>query len=322
MRLKANLAADAALVVTTLIWGSTFIMAKDILVRWPPVAYLTFRFMLAALALAVLFWRELRHARREAWRAGAVLGLLVGGGFALQAAGQVYTTASKSAFVTGLATPLVPFIAYALLHVRPSVENMLGVALASVGGALILLPQGADEVNRGDLLTLAATALFATHITLMSRYTRRFEMRQLTVLQLACAAALFLFISTCARLGATLFAPPLLPAFLVRETAPLAWDAVLALQLIYLALVGTLCTFLLWAWAQARMSATHAAIIFSLEPVFAVAFAVGLRGTGEGLGARGYLGAALVLAGIVVSELRWAAGKQKAASGVSAERDG
>ena len=306
MRLKANLAADATLVVTTLIWGSTFIMAKDILVRWPPIAYLTFRFLLAALALAVLFWRELRQARREAWRAGAVLGLLVGGGFALQAAGQVYTTAAKSAFVTGFATPLVPFVAYALLRVRPSVENMLGVALASVGGALILLPQGADEINRGDLLTLAATALFAAHITLMSRYTRRFEMRQLTALQLATAAALFLFISTCARLGAQVFAPTMLPAFLVRETAPLAWDAVLALQLIYLALVGTLITFLLWAWAQARMSATHAAIIFSLEPVFATVFAVGLRGAGEGLGRRGYFGAALIFAAIVVSELRWA----------------
>jgi drug/metabolite transporter (DMT)-like permease len=310
MRLKANLAADAALVVTTLIWGSTFIMAKDILVRWPPVAYLTFRFMLAALALAVLFWRELRRAGREAWRAGAVLGLLVGGGFALQAAGQVYTTASKSAFVTGLTTPLVPFVAYALLRVRPSVENLLGVALASVGGALILLPQGADEINRGDLLTLAATALFAAHIALMSRYTRRFEMRQLTVVQLASAAALFLFISTCARLGATLSAPTLLPAFLVREAAPLAWDAVLALQLIYLAFVGTLIAFLLWTWGQARMSATHAAIIFSLEPVFATAFAVALRGASEGLGRRGYLGAALVLTGIIVSELRWGRGQK------------
>jgi drug/metabolite transporter (DMT)-like permease len=292
-------------VLTTLIWGSTFIMAVDILARWPPVAYLAFRFALAALVLCLLFGRAAWRERRGAWRAGVVLGLLVGGGFALQAAGQVYTTASKSAFVTGLTTPLVPFVAYALLRVRPNVENMIGVTLASVGGALILLPQGAGAVNQGDLLTLAATALFAAHITLMSRYARRYELRRLTVWQITTAALVFLIVWAGARLGALVTSAAALPAFLAREAAPLAWGGRVGWQLVYLALVGTLGAFLLWTWGQARMSATHAAIIFSLEPVFATAFAVAVRGAGEWMGGRGYLGAALVFAGIIVSELRW-----------------
>ena len=311
MRLKANLAADAALVVTTLIWGSTFIMAKDILTRWPPVGYLAFRFLLAALVLCALFGRAAWRARRTAWRAGFILGLLIGGGFALQAAGQVYTTASKSAFVTGLTTPLVPFVAYALLGVRPNVENMLGVTLASVGGALILLPQGAGAINQGDLLTLAATALFAAHITLMSRYARRHGMRQLTVWQITTAASVFLLVWAGARVGASAAA---LPAFLAREAAPLPWDATLVWQLSYLALVGTFGAFFLWTWGQARMSATHAAIIFSLEPVFATAFAVAVGGAGEWMGGRGYAGAALVFTGIIVSELRWAGRERQAES--------
>lgn len=305
MRLRANFAADAALVTTTLIWGSTFVMAKDILAHWPPVAYLACRFALAALVLAALSGRGLVRAQREVWRAGLALGLLVGGGFALQAAGLVYTNVSKSAFVTSLTTPLVPFIAFALLRVRPNLENMVGVVLASIGGMLILLPQGAGAINEGDLLTLAATALFAAHIALMSRYARRYELRHLTVLQIATAAALFLFIWTGARLGALFVGTATLPQFLLREAAPLVWSATIVWQLIYLALVGTLGAFLLWTWGQARMSATHAAIIFSLEPVFATAFAVAVRGASEGLGGRGYLGATLVFAGIIASELRW-----------------
>ncbi len=317
MRLRANLAADAALVTTTLIWGSTFIMAKDILAHWPPVAYLAYRFALAALVLVALFGRELVRAARDVWRAGIILGLLVGGGFALQAAGQVYTTASKSAFVTSLTTPLVPFIAYALLRVRPNLENMVGVTLASIGGMLILLPQGAGAINQGDLLTLSATTLFAAHITLLSRYTRRYKVRQLTVLQIATAAVIFLFVWLGARLGATLAGVATLPQFLMREAAPLVWSASIVWQLVYLALVGTLGAFLLWTWGQARMSATHAAIIFSLEPVFATAFAVAVGGAGEWMGGRGYVGAALVLAGIIAAELRWTgkSRRRKAESG-------
>ncbi len=321
MRLRANLAADAALVTTTLIWGSTFIVAKDILTHWPPVTYLACRFALAALVLCALFGREVVRAARDVWRAGIVLGLLVGGGFALQGAGQVYTTASKSAFVTSLTTPLVPLIAYALLRARPNLENMLGVILASLGGMLILLPQGAGAINEGDLLTLSATALFAAHITLMSRYARRYDVRQLTVLQIATAAVLFLLVWASAHLGAAFVGAGILPQFLMRESVPLVWSATIGWQLIYLALVGTLAAFLLWTWGQARVSATHAAIIFSLEPVFATAFAVAVRGAGEWMGGRGYAGAALVFAGIITSELRWTgkSRRQKVESRLSVE---
>jgi drug/metabolite transporter (DMT)-like permease len=83
------------------------------------------------------------------------------------------------------------------------------------------------------------------------------------------------------------------------------WDAGVGLQIAYLTLVATVATFLLWTWGQARMPATHAAVIFSLEPVFATAFAVLLRGSAEWTGPRATLGALLVFAGVIVSELRW-----------------
>jgi drug/metabolite transporter (DMT)-like permease len=315
MRLKSNWAADGALMLTTLIWGSTFFMAKDILGVWPPMAYMFVRFTAAALLLALMFPQRLVRARGEQWRAGATLGLLMGIGFGLQAAGQVYTTASKSAFVTGLTTPLVPFVAYLLLRARPSVENLLGVAFASIGGLLILAPQGADtSVNLGDMLTLAATVLFALHITLMSVYARRYDVRQLTVLQIACIAGLFAVVWIALRLWASLAGADALPAALARETLPLAWSGRVLWQLVYLATAATVGAFLLWTWGQARTSATHAAIIFSLEPVFATAFAVAVIGASEWMGGRGWVGAALMFAGIIISEMRWSERREQRAN--------
>ncbi|MFN2480835.1 MAG: DMT family transporter [Pyrinomonadaceae bacterium] len=315
MRLKPNLAADGALVLTTVVWGSTFFMAKDILARWSPLSYMTLRFVVASLILFALFHRRLLGATREARRAGAILGALMGAGFALQAAGQVYTTASKSAFITGLTTPLVPFVAYALLRARPGVENLIGVVLATVGGLLILAPRDGGAINLGDLLTLASTAAFAFHITLLSVYARRFDAAQITSLQLVSTAALVVVAWLALRACALVFDGGALPEFVMRESAPLVWDARIVWQLVYLSIVATVAVFFLWTWGQARTSAAHAAVIFSLEPVFANAFAVAFRGGQEWLGARGYAGAGLVLAGVIVSELRWTERRRRRAEG-------
>ncbi|HEU4597408.1 MAG TPA: DMT family transporter [Pyrinomonadaceae bacterium] len=309
MRLNTDLRADGAILLTTLIWGSTFVIASDILGHWPPLAYLAVRMGLAALVFVALFARRVASADRATWRAGATLGLLMGVGFIGQTVGLLYTTPSKSAFITGLTTPLVPFVAYALLRARPGRENLIGVVLASVGGVLILAPAGAEGVNTGDLITLCMTVLFAAHITLMSIYARRHDVRQLSVLQIVFIAALTVSVWVAVWAYGTAFGSAQLPAALARELGPLAWDARLAAQLIYLSLVATVATFLLWTWGQARMPATHAAIIFSLEPVFATLFAVAARGPAQWMGGRANVGALLILAGVIVSELRWGDGE-------------
>ena len=305
MKLKTNLAADGAILLTTVIWGSTFSVSRGVLDHWPPLTYLAVRMPLAALIFAALFPRHVFKATREAWRAGGILGALIGIGFVIQTTGLLYTTPAKSAFITGITTPLVPVVAYAFWRARPSRENLLGIILASIGGALILAPAGAAGFNAGDLLTLSTTLLFAAHITLMSLYARRFDVRQLSALQITTVAALILAAWGALNVYAAFAGLAGLPPGLARETAPPVWSASIGWHLAYLSLVSTVGVFLLWTWGQARMSATHAAVIFSLEPVFATAFAVLLRGSAEWTGPRATVGALLVLAGVIVSELKW-----------------
>jgi len=158
--------------------------------------------------------------------------------------------------------------------------------------------------DTGDLLTLAATILFATHITLLSIFARRHDVRRMAVLQIVAAAAIFALLWGAFQGATKIFGLAALPAFAARETVSLAWGAGVAWQLLYLAVVGTVVAFLLWTWGQSRTTPTRAAIIFSLEPVFATAFAVAVLGPGEWLGPRGFAGAGLVFAGIIVSEMR------------------
>lgn len=289
--------------MTTLIWGSTFVVVKDVLDQWPPLFYITSRFVISGAVLLLLFPKFALGTNRKELLSGVTLGLLLGGGFALQTFGQVYTTPSKSAFITGLTTPLVPFAALILLKVRPNTENLIGVVLASTGGILILAPTQAEAVNKGDLLTLGCTVLFAVHITLMSVYSRQVDLRRLTVLQINTVAVIFLGLFA-SVLAISLFKPEALAQFVFQENLIPAISGRVAAQVVYLAVVATVITFLFWTWGQSRVSATHAAIIFALEPVFATIFAVIVRGSGEFFGVRGSIGAALILAGVIVSELR------------------
>jgi drug/metabolite transporter (DMT)-like permease len=134
----------------------------------------------------------------------------------------------------------------------------------------------------------------------------------LSALQVAVAAGVMLVAWLAVRMGAWWWGAAALPPGRAREVALPAWSGTVAWQIAYLTLFGTLATFLLWAWGQARMTATHAAVIYSLEPVFATAFAVLLRGSAEWTGPRATLGALLVLTGVIVSELRWGRERRRA----------
>lgn len=292
------------LLAVTVLWASTFIVTKDVVREQAPLGFLSFRFGLAAVVLLALAWRRFPLSR-AALRDGVVLGVLNANGLVLQVIGQGYTTASKSAFVTSLNTPLVPLVALLLYRTRPTRVQLVAVALASAGLVLLTWPGTGARWNTGDLLTGGCAIIYAVTIVEIARRTPGKDVWGLTAVQTATAAALFL--AGWAVSWALVRAFPLdrLPEVLRWEARPFSLQPRVLIEMVYMALVCTVVTFLAQTWAMARMSAIHAAIVFALEPVIATGMAVGVEGSAEWPGARGAVGAGVVMLGVVVSEMRW-----------------
>jgi len=247
-----------------------------------------------------LCWSRIRRAGPGFWRDAAVLATLNTAGLAFQVVGQAYTTASKSAFVTSLNTPLTPLAGYLIYRSRPSLRQLAALGLATFGVGLLTYPVDGASFNRGDLMTLGCAGIYATVIVELARRTPRHDALAQTAAQLlvtvgACAVLLGLSRGACALID-----PAHLPAVLALETRPLVWTGRLIGELAYMSVVCTVLTFSVQNWAMARMSAVAAAIIFALEPVFATAMAA-LYDASEWPGLRGAVGAGLVIAGALGS---------------------
>jgi drug/metabolite transporter (DMT)-like permease len=290
------LRADLALVVVTAIWGSTFIVNRLAIETAPPLVFVLVRFALASLILFLLALG--RPLTPNLARDSAVIGVLLAIGIGSQIAGQLFTTASKAAFVTGLSVPLTPIAGYLMTRKKPSTENLTGLVLAAAGFTVLTWPRGAAGWNRGDLLILGTAVSYAILIVIMAETAPKHDVRWYSFGQIAAAAV--------AVGAARLALAPFLPGpgtFLAAESRPLVPTPRLVVAILWMALVATVVTFLAQTWAQQRMPATHAAILFALEPVFTAIFAALFLG--ERMAGRDWSGAALVLAGIVVSELKF-----------------
>ena len=290
------LRADLVLVLVTAIWGSTFIVNRLAIETTPPLVFVLVRFALAGLVLLALARGRPRTPNLA--KDSAVIGVLLAIGIGSQITGQLFTTASKAAFVTGLSVPLTPVAGYLMTRKKPSRENLAGLVLAAAGFAVLTWPHSAAGWNRGDLLIVVTAVSYAILIVVLAETAPRHDVRWYSFGQVA-AAAIAVGV---ARLA---LAPFLTGAgvFVAAESRPLALTPRLVAAVFWMAIVATVVTFLLQTWAQQRMPATHAAILFALEPVFTALFAALFLG--ERMTGRDWSGAALVLLGIVVSELKF-----------------
>jgi drug/metabolite transporter (DMT)-like permease len=162
-----------ALVVVTAVWGVTFVQVKDAVELYPLFAFLAVRFAIAAVALAVPSAGRLRTLGRRGWGAGVVLGLLLAAGYALQTAGLERTTVSSAGFITGLYVVFTPILALLLFRSHVAAVVWIGVALAVLGLGLLSGVGVGEPV--GDLLVLAASAVYSLQIVLMERYAPRYD---------------------------------------------------------------------------------------------------------------------------------------------------
>ncbi len=279
--------AELALAGVTVVWGSTFVVVKSALALVPPLLFLALRFGVATLALAAIYgpglWRARRRAARWIWP-GVFAGVLLYIAYVFQTVGLEYTSPSKSAFLTGLSIPLVPFVNSIVYRNRPRLLEVAGVLIASLGMALMTLPSGKFEMGRGDILSVFCAVTFAFHIVLIGHFAPLSGFETLAVLQVAAAAVL----------GAA--------GWPVAGRAAAHFNGEVAAAVLITGLLATALAFTTMAWAQQYTSATRAALIFALEPV--VAWLTSFLLTGETMSARGVFGAGLILTGIVVVELK------------------
>jgi drug/metabolite transporter (DMT)-like permease len=283
-----SLKAHLLLVLMTLIWGSTFVLVKAALNDSSPLVLNAVRMGLAAVLLALYYRRQIAVLTRQALIAGIVVGVFLYLGYAFQTSGLKLTTPSKSAFLTGTSTVMVPLILVAIWRTRIHLWRVVGIVLALTGLFLMTVPAGeglADfaKVNFGDVLTVGCAVGFAFQIVFLGRATQRFPFEQIAVLQVATAAVLMAITA--------LFLEQ--PHFEPSKTAIAA--------ILITGILGTAVAFTVQAWAQQFTPATHTALIYNLEPVFA--WLTSLIYLKEQLGVRAGAGALLILGGVLVSEL-------------------
>ena len=232
-----RLRADAALVAATIVWGSSFVVVKNVVQASPPVGFVFWRFLLAAALIAPL--AALRRRTPGLVRDGAVLGLLLAAGMILQVLGQTETTASKAAFLTGLSVVLTPFAAYVRARKLPSLENGIGITLASVGFLLLTFPRGGGALNRGDFLVTACGVVFAFYIVEIGERTASHDSLRLTFVQMATVAL-------SAGVLRLLLKSPILSGWpeVAAEARAVAWHGTFLWSVLYLGSIGAVGTFL------------------------------------------------------------------------------
>lgn len=278
-RLDPRHVAVAALLGAAFLFGITFVVVKDAVSAFPPLAFIGWRFALGAVALGIL---ALPRGGRL-WRDGIIAGTFLFCGYAFQTVGLTLTGASTSALITGLYVVFTPLLVAVVSRRAPSPWVLVGTVIAFIGLALVTVR---DDVvlGTGDLLTLVCALGFAAHITYLAVAAPRHPVVPFTTVQLITTAVLGLATS------AVLEAPLQLPTS--RE-----WPAIALTGLGVSALA-----YLLQVWAQTRVEAGTVAVVLTTEPVFGVA--MGALLLGERLTAGGWVGALLILGAIELVVVR------------------
>ncbi|HET7529903.1 MAG TPA: DMT family transporter [Mycobacteriales bacterium] len=273
-------AATVGLVLVTAVWGSTFIVVKDAVDRMPVMDFLAWRFCLAALVMAVIRPGAVRRLSPAARRHGLLLGAALAAGYVAQTFGLTRTPATVSGFITGLFVVFTPLCAGLLLRRPVSGPAWAAVALATVG--LGLLSLHGLTVGTGEAITLLCAVSFALHIVGLGEWSTATDAYGLAVLQLVTVGV----VSALAAAPETLRPPP---------------DGGVWFAILLTALAATALAFLVQTWAQAHLPPTRAAVIMTMEPVFAGVFGVAVGG--DRLSPRTVAGALLVLAAMYLVEL-------------------
>ncbi len=275
--------AECVLVLITMIWGGTFLIVQHAMTVSGPMFFVGLRFAAAAAIVAMFSWRHLRELTLFEVKAGSFIGVAIMLGYGLQTVGLQSIPSSQSAFITALYVPFVPLLQWLVLGRRPGLMPTIGIMLAFTGLMLLSGPSGAAlNFSPGEIATLISAVAIAAEIILISTFAGQVDVRRVTVVQLAVTAVLsFLLVVPTGEV---------IPEFswLLLVTALGLGAASAAIQVAM-------------NWAQKSVSPTRATLIYAGEPVWA-----GIVGriAGERLPAIALVGAGLIVAAVIISELK------------------
>ena len=277
---RSRQVATLVLIALTAIWGSTFFLIRDVVRQVSPADFLAVRFTIAAVATLAVFWRPMLALDKREVRVGAGLGVVYGAAQILQTVGLAHTSAARSGFITGTYVVLTPILTAVLLRERVPRSTWAAVLLATAGLATLSL--NGFGFGFGESVTLLAAVFYALHIVGLGRYSSPAGAAGLCAVQMVAIAV----VSLVAAAPGGIDLPP----------GPGAW-----LSVLYMALIAGAVSIWAQTWSQSHLPATRAAIVMTLEPVFAAGFAVALGG--ESMTLRMFLGGAMVLAAMYTVEL-------------------
>ena len=275
--------AAIGLIITTIIWGSAFVVMKNSVDIISPTYLLALRFTIAAIALILVFWRKVMKINKSDLFCGGLLGVFLFVSYFFQTYGLKYTTASKNAFITTLYVILVPFLHWFFNHKKPKRNNIIAACIAVVGLALLSL-EGDLSINLGDLLTLICGFFYAVHIVFIDRYTTDHDPVTMTVLQMVVALS-------------WIIAPILEGPF---DGGVI--DNTMMIGLLYLGIFSTMIGFLLQNVGQKYLTPNTSSILLSFESVFGLIFSVIFLG--DPLTVRLMAGCVFMFAAVILSEYR------------------
>jgi len=273
--------ASVALVGVTAVWGYTFLAVKDATARMPVMDFLAWRFLLASVVMIALRPTCLRNVTRLELLRGVGLGTVLGLGYIAQTYGLRYTSAAISGFITGMFVVLTPVMSWILLRRKTNRSTWMVVALATVGLALLTL--NGWSIGIGELLTLGCAVFFAIHIVGLGEWSSQYDPYAFSLLQIGAVAVISLIAAA--------------PGGIVVPPDPEVWGVI--------GITGVLATavaFFVQTWAQSLVSATRAAVVMTMEPVFAGLFTVVIGGNQLTLRTLG--GAACILAAMFIINLK------------------
>lgn len=277
--------ADFSLLLVAICWGGTFFIVQDAIEDTPVYIFLFWRFLLAALFMIVISFKDFKKFDVATLKAGVLLGLFMFLGFAFQTFGLTYTYSSTVAFITGLNVVIVPLAVFLFFKKKASIYSLFGAICAAIGLYFLTNNEMGSGFGIGEFYTLICAFMFALQITFTDAYAKKHSAFLLVTIQ-------FLVVTVLSFAGAI---------FMDGHIQPKSFDGVFLEALIITVIFATVFAFFTQTVMQKFTTPAKTAIIFTMEPVSAGVF--GYYFAGESFYILQLMGAGLILFGMLSAEL-------------------